>query len=108
MNNRLNHSRHELQNTYKMSLLSFLSHLGGESSSSGFIVELAAASAILYMLGLGFYRLYLSPLASVPGPKLAALTGWVEAYYELFHGEGGQFMFKYREWHQKYGTQGEL
>ncbi|KAJ2997326.1 hypothetical protein NUW58_g683 [Xylaria curta] len=49
------------------------------------------------------YRLYLSPLSSIPGPKLAALTGWVEAYYELLHGEGGQFMFKYREWHEKYG-----
>ncbi|KAI0437891.1 cytochrome protein [Xylaria telfairii] len=86
-----------------MPLLSLLSHLGGESSSLKFVVELAAASATLYILGLGYYRLYLSPLASFPGPKLAAMTGWVEAYYELFHGEGGQFMFKYREWHQKYG-----
>ncbi|KAI0543835.1 cytochrome protein [Xylaria curta] len=66
-------------------------------------VSLVAASFILYVLGLGYYRLYLSPLASVPGPKLAALTGWVEAYYELLHGEGGQFMLKYREWHEKYG-----
>ncbi|KAH8749226.1 cytochrome protein [Diaporthe sp. PMI_573] len=31
------------------------------------------------------------------------MTGWVEAYYELFHGEGGQFLFKYREWHAQYG-----
>ncbi|RYC62790.1 hypothetical protein CHU98_g3420 [Xylaria longipes] len=86
-----------------MPLFSFLNSLVGEFSSSKFIAGLAAACAILHALGLGYYRLYLSPLASVPGPKLAALTGWVEAYYELLHGEGGQFMFKYREWHEKYG-----
>ncbi|KAI0452902.1 cytochrome protein [Xylaria acuta] len=86
-----------------MTLFSFSSHLVSESSNSKLIVGLAAACVILYALGLGYCRLYLSPLASVPGPKLAALTGWVEAYYELLHGEGGQFMFKYREWHEKYG-----
>lgn len=86
-----------------MPLFPFPSYLVGESPSSKSIAGLAAACVILYTLGLGYYRLYLSPLASVPGPKLAALTGWVEAYYELFHGEGGQFVFKYREWHEKHG-----
>ncbi|KAI1745268.1 cytochrome protein [Xylaria scruposa] len=81
----------------------FSSYIVRESLSFNTIAILVAASFILYVLGLGYYRLYLSPLASVPGPKLAALTGWVEAYYELLHGEGGQFMFKYREWHEKYG-----
>ncbi len=63
-------------------------------SSTGFIV---------YLILLAVYRLYLSPLAKFPGPKLAALTQWVEAYYELWHGEGGQFLWEYRKWHEQYG-----
>ncbi|KAI1754811.1 cytochrome protein [Xylaria castorea] len=81
----------------------FLNYIVGESSNLNLIARIAAACVVLYALSLGYYRLYLSPLASVPGPKLAALTGWVEAYYDILHGEGGQFMFKYREWHEKYG-----
>jgi len=61
------------------------------------------ALAFVYFVGLAIYRLYMSPLAKFPGPKLAALTQWVEAYYEILHGEGGQFMWKYREWHEQYG-----
>ncbi|TGJ85578.1 hypothetical protein E0Z10_g3226 [Xylaria hypoxylon] len=86
-----------------MTLLSSFGHLAGEFSSSNPIPWLAASCVILYTLSLGIYRVYISPLASIPGPKLAALTSWVEAYYELLHGEGGQFMFKYREWHEEYG-----
>lgn len=61
------------------------------------------AFSVTYLVALAVYRLYFSPLAKFPGPKLAALTGWVEAYYEILHGEGGQFIFKYQEWHKKYG-----
>ncbi|KAI0538394.1 cytochrome protein [Xylaria digitata] len=86
-----------------MTLLSSFGQFVGDISSSMPILWLAVSCAILYTLVLGIYRVYFSPLASIPGPKLAALTGWVEAYYELIHGEGGQFMFKYREWHEKYG-----
>ena len=69
----------------------------------GHAFVLFLTSLVLYVLALVIYRLYLHPLASIPGPKLAAATGWVEAYYELFHGDGGEFLLKYREWHQKYG-----
>ncbi|KAF2761110.1 putative P450 monooxygenase [Pseudovirgaria hyperparasitica] len=64
---------------------------------------LAVGSAIAYGIALIFYRLFLSPLAKFPGPKLAAATGWVETYYQLWHGEGGQFMYAYKEWHKTYG-----
>lgn len=61
------------------------------------------AAGVVYYVGVAIYRLYFSPLAKFPGPKLAALTQWVEAYYEIWYGEGGQFLWKYREWHEKYG-----
>ncbi|KAL4939745.1 cytochrome P450 [Aspergillus oleicola] len=57
-------------------------------------------------IGLGALVIYLGclgPLARFLGPKLAALTYWTEAYYELLHGEGGQFLFKYHGLHEKYG-----
>ncbi|KAK8066220.1 cytochrome P450 [Apiospora hydei] len=57
----------------------------------------------LDLVCIAVYRLCLSPLARFPGPKLAALTYWVETYYELFVGEGGQFPFEYQKWHKKYG-----
>lgn len=84
-------------------LRTFFTVYGANFVDSYSIAGLAVICVIVYTLALGIYRLYLSPLAKIPGPRLAALTGWVEAYYELIHGEGGQFMFKYREWHSKYG-----
>jgi hypothetical protein len=47
------------------------------------------------------YSVYLGPLASFPGPKLAAATRWYECYYDLVL--GGQYTFKIKELHQKYG-----
>ncbi|KAF6815012.1 cytochrome P450 [Colletotrichum plurivorum] len=61
------------------------------------------ASTVVYLASLAIYRLYLSPIAKFPGPKLAALTQWYEAYYELFSGDGGQFIWHYAELHEKYG-----
>lgn len=66
------------------------------------LATLAAAAFFLYLLGLAVYRLYLSPLARFPGPKLAALTQWVETYHEL-KSPGGQFIWVYRQWHEQYG-----
>lgn len=58
----------------------------------------------LYVVVVIVYRLHFHPLAGVPGPKLAAVTGWYEAYYELFHrGLGGQYTFHIGELHVKYG-----
>ena len=58
---------------------------------------------LVYVVGLAIYRLYLSPIAKFPGPKLAAVTGWYETYYDLFHQGGGKFTHKIKEIHQKYG-----
>ncbi|KAE9378827.1 putative cytochrome P450 [Stipitochalara longipes BDJ] len=47
------------------------------------------------------YRLYFSPIAKFPGPKLAALTLWYEFFYDVLR--GGQYAFKIQELHKKYG-----
>ncbi|KAG8525631.1 uncharacterized protein KY384_009275 [Bacidia gigantensis] len=66
-------------------------------------VSLLLGCLTLYLLFLVTWRLYLSPLAKIPGPKLAALTHWYETYLEIVKGEGGQFLFEYRKWHEVYG-----
>ncbi|KAJ5084943.1 hypothetical protein NUU61_009522 [Penicillium alfredii] len=54
-----------------------------------------------YVLWLAIDRLWLSPIAHFPGPKLAALTMWYEFYYDSFL--EGQYTFRIAEMHRKYG-----
>lgn len=61
----------------------------------------AALACTAYVLGLIAYRLWLSPLAKFPGPKLAALTGWYEIYFDaVLH---GKYTFEIGRMHKKYG-----
>lgn len=62
----------------------------------------SALSLALWLLYLAFYRLLLSPIASVPGPRLAALTTLYAAYYDVYL--PGQYVFKIKELHKKYGS----
>lgn len=48
-----------------------------------------------------FYRLYWHPLAKYPGPKLAIITYWYEFYYDAIL--EGQYTWKLRDLHEKYG-----
>ncbi|KAI1818677.1 putative cytochrome P450 [Poronia punctata] len=64
-------------------------------------ITLLGAAGILYLAGLVIYRLYFHPLASFPGPKLAAATVWYEFYYDGV--QRGQYTFKIQEMHDKYG-----
>ncbi|MCJ1267522.1 hypothetical protein MMC22_007407 [Lobaria immixta] len=47
------------------------------------------------------YRLFLSPLARIPGPKLAALTSWYEFYYDVI--KPGKYVWKIKDLHEEYG-----
>lgn len=57
----------------------------------------------VYVFAVAVYRLYFSPLAKFPGPKLAAVTYGVEFYYDVLR--RGQYMFEILKMHEKYGTQ---
>src|SRR5436190_5469257 len=73
--------------------------------SEGLLSKQAAAAGatilLTFVIGLIIQRLYLSPVAKFPGPKLAAATFWYEFYYDVV--KRGQYTWRIREMHQKYG-----
>jgi hypothetical protein len=60
-----------------------------------------AGVSTLYLLILIIYRLFFSPIAKFPGPKLAAVSGWYEVYYDVV--QKGKFLFEIEKMHDKYG-----
>lgn len=75
-------------------------HSAGEPSSS--ILSAAFVGLlILLWLGTALYRLFLSPVARIPGPRLAAITFWYEFYYDVL--KKGQYTWKLKELHKQYG-----
>ncbi|KAH8897331.1 cytochrome P450 [Thozetella sp. PMI_491] len=72
-----------------------------ESLSSFLTWRSAAGAAGLYYASLVFYRLFFDPLARFPGPKLAAISRWYEAYYDMI--QNGQYTAKIEQMHKKYG-----
>ena len=56
---------------------------------------------LLFFAGVVVYRLFLSPLAKFPGPKLAAVTYLYEGYYDVV--KRGKYTFKIRDLHAEYG-----
>ncbi|KAL4925323.1 cytochrome P450 [Aspergillus undulatus] len=88
--------------------------LGSSCSSTLYIVTMellrllldhpyaaAGAAVSAYLVSIVIYRLYLSPIAHFPGPKLAALTVMYEFYWEAVR--NGQFTFHIGELHKRYG-----
>ena len=72
--------------------------------SQSLILLLFAAS--LYLVTGAIYRLYFSPIARYPGPKIAALTFWYEFYYDVLC--KGRYTWRIEELHRKYGNAHEL
>ncbi|KAF9056855.1 cytochrome P450, partial [Rhodocollybia butyracea] len=57
------------------------------------------AFSSLFVLAL--YRLFFHPLCGYPGPTLAALTDWYQAYYNIV--KGGGLIVKYDQLHKLHG-----
>ncbi|KIK66849.1 hypothetical protein GYMLUDRAFT_157304 [Collybiopsis luxurians FD-317 M1] len=55
-----------------------------------------------YLAGKALYRLFFHPLHTYPGPMLAAVTSWHEAYYNLV--QGGRLVIELERLHNLYGT----
>ena len=75
---------------------------------ASFLLPLAglALYGAVYGAGLAFYRLFLSPLAKFPGPKLAALTRKYESYYEAV--QNYEYLWKIKKLHRQYGECSKL
>ncbi|KAI1137515.1 putative cytochrome P450 [Hypoxylon sp. FL0543] len=61
-----------------------------------FVLVVAAISVVIY-------RLTFHPLASFPGPVLAASTGLYEAYYQCIKDGGGRYWVEIEKMHKRYG-----
>lgn len=71
----------------------------GLTAFESFLAVGAAAAA--WAVWVVLYRLLFSPLANIPGPKLAAATGLVEVWYDVV--QKGQYVFVIEKWHETYG-----
>ncbi|KAH6665560.1 cytochrome P450 monooxygenase [Halenospora varia] len=65
------------------------------------ILQSSILLVVVYIASGIFYRLYLSPISKIPGPKLAAATWWYEYYHDIIH--YGKYIFKINDLHDKYG-----
>lgn len=55
----------------------------------------------IYTIYGAIWRLFLSPVAHIPGPWFAKLTFWNEFYYDVIC--GGQYTWQIQKYHEIYG-----
>ena len=68
---------------------------------STLVVECILIAVVLYTAYGAIYRIYLSPVAQFPGPRLAALTFWYEFYFDVIR--RGSYVWKIQDMHKTYG-----
>lgn len=78
--------------------------LPGISAHPSLVV--AGVLLIVYCVYGAVHRLFLSPIAHFPGPRLAALTFWYEFYYDVVR--SGRYTWRIAEMHKKYGDTSRL
>lgn len=74
-----------------------------ESLSLSRLAGILSGLYLLYIVGIGIHRLYFSPYAKFPGPKLAGLTYGYMFYYDAL-GVKGQYIYKIQQLHEDYST----
>ncbi|CRG85278.1 Trichodiene oxygenase [Talaromyces islandicus] len=74
---------------------------GGSASLAFWGCLSLLAAAVAWPCVLALYHLFFSPLAAVPGPRLAAATAWYEFYWDC--PRKGHYMFKIEQMHREYG-----
>jgi hypothetical protein len=62
------------------------------------VISLAIPAAVFSVI---IYRLYIHPLAKVPGPRLAAITWLYQTYYSFVG--GSRFYLQIEKLHEIYG-----
>ncbi|PYH88418.1 putative cytochrome P450 [Aspergillus ellipticus CBS 707.79] len=65
------------------------------------LLPIICVLVLTYLISLTFFRLFLHPLASFPGPRVAAVTSWYEFYWNVV--KGGRFLWEIERIHQHYG-----
>ena len=75
-------------------------------STSNAILAIALLLLVQFVFKI-IYRLTYHPLATFPGPKIAAITYLYEYYYDLLHGKGpgGRYHIRIDKLHEKYGKE---
>ena len=68
----------------------------------GYFASGSAAILLIYALITVIHRLYFSPLAGFPGPRIAAATGWYEFYFDII--KRGSYIYEIEKMHHTYGN----
>ena len=77
-----------------------VAHMNGPEQPFG-LTKFVLGVVVLYYVGRSVYRLFLHPLAKVPGPWIATVSSGYEFYWDCI--KAGRFHVKIDEMHERYG-----